>query len=368
MLGELVSRQGQNVEYRKATANGRFSIAEKIVGHSQSRIQVLPIHHVLLCPINLGGKAKLRLRRYGLVRVGRLKPIETQADINGQPLESPLVLPEDGVILFAIDIEVRGQVLGYLNWQKRPSGWGALWLVTFAIAAVVSTPLNFLISNGNSGVGLGDSIYTGLYGAHVPRILASLIGEASVDLPDKLITVVVALLIAQGLPRSRAAPASVDLNLGEAATFVVRSDRWVRRLLAAAVCLLFFWLIVPLLLLIGYVVEISRRVRAGDRQLPAWTHRWRKISDGFKLLAVILIWLIPSVLLSIPAAIVSTPPPQTPPAVDTTASDLAGIVAAVGSVWSLVVVLLLLLHFDFSPLTCLLPLHQSHRHGRRRAL
>jgi energy-coupling factor transport system substrate-specific component len=228
----------------------------------------------------------------------------------------------------------------YLNWQKRASGWVALWLVTFAIASVVSTPLNFLISNGNSGVGLGDSIYAGLYGAHLPRILAALIGEASIDLPDKLITVVVALLIAQGLPRSRAAPASVDLNLGDAVTFVVRSDRWVRRLLAAALCLLFSWLIVPLLLLIGYVVEIARRVRAGDRQLPAWTHRWRKISDGFKLLAVILIWLIPSVLLSIPAAIVSAPQPQPPPAVDTTASDLAGIVAAVGSVWGLVVVLL----------------------------
>jgi energy-coupling factor transport system substrate-specific component len=228
----------------------------------------------------------------------------------------------------------------YLNWQKRPSGWVALWLVTFAIASVVSTPLNFLISSGNSGVGLGDSIYAGLYGAHVPRILASLVGEASIDLPDKLITIVVALLIAQGLPRSRAAPASADLNLGEAATFVVRSDRWVRRLLTAALCLLFFWLIVPLLLLIGYVVEISRRVRAGDRQLPAWTHRWRKISDGFKLLAVILIWLIPSVLLSIPASIVSAPQPPPPAAIDTTASDLAGIVAAVGSVWGLVVVLL----------------------------
>jgi hypothetical protein len=213
-------------------------------------------------------------------------------------------------------------------------------LVTFAIASVVSTPLNFLISNGNSGVGLGDSIFAGLYGAHIPRILAALIGEASIDLPDKLITVVVALLIAQGLPRSRAAPVSADLNLGEAVTFVVRSDHWVRRLLAAALCLLFFWLVVPFLLLTGYVVEIARQVRAGDRQLPAWTHRWRKIRDGFKLLAVILIWLIPSALLSIPAAIVSAPPPQPPPAVDTTASDLAGIVAAVGSVWGLVVVLL----------------------------
>jgi energy-coupling factor transport system substrate-specific component len=208
----------------------------------------------------------------------------------------------------------------YLNWQRRASGWVSLWLVTFAISSLVSTPLNFLISDGNSGVGLGDSIYAGLYGAHVPRILAAFIGEAAVDLPDKLITVVVALLIAPGLPRPRGALGSADLNLGEAFTFVVRSDRWVRRLLAAALSLLFSWLIVPLLLLIGYVVEIARRVRAGDHALPPWDHRWQKITDGFKVLGAILIWNIPSLLTSI--------------------FDQVGVVAAAGSVWSLLVLLL----------------------------
>jgi energy-coupling factor transport system substrate-specific component len=208
----------------------------------------------------------------------------------------------------------------YLNWQKRASGWVSLWLVTFAISSLVSTPLNFLISDGKSGVGLGDSIYAGLYGAHVPRILAAFIGEAAVDLPDKLITVVVALLIAPGLPRPRGALGSADLNLGEALTFVVRSDRWVRRLLAAALSLLFSWLIVPLLLLIGYVVEIARRVRAGDHALPPWDHRWQKITDGFKVLGAILIWNIPSLLTSI--------------------FDQVGVVAAAGSVWSLLVLLL----------------------------
>jgi energy-coupling factor transport system substrate-specific component len=228
----------------------------------------------------------------------------------------------------------------YLNWQRRATGWVALWLLTFAIASLVSTPLNFLISNGNSGVGLGDSIFAALNGAHFPRILAALIGEAAVDLPDKLLTVVVALLIAQGLPQPRASPASADLDLGDAFMFVVRSERWVRRLLAAAFCLLFAWLVVPLLLLIGYVAEIARRVRVGDRQLPPWNHRWLKIKDGFKILVVILIWLIPSVLLSIPAAIVTGLQQQPTPAVDSNLSDLAGIVAAAGSVWILLVLVL----------------------------
>jgi energy-coupling factor transport system substrate-specific component len=248
----------------------------------------------------------------------------------------PIAAPY-GIVSFAVGFAAG--LARYLNWQRRPSGWIALWLVTFAIASFVSTPLNFLISNGNSGVGLGDSIYAALNSAHLPRILAAFIGEAAVDFPDKLITVVLALLIAQALPRERAPSASADLNLGEAVTFVVRSDRWVRRLLAGAACLLFSWLIVPLFLLIGYVAELSRQVRAGSRELPPWDHRWRKIKDGFKVLVAILVWLIPTIVLSIPAAIVSGNEPSTPTLAGFV-SDLAGIAAAIGSVWSLLVLLL----------------------------
>jgi energy-coupling factor transport system substrate-specific component len=240
----------------------------------------------------------------------------------------PIAAPY-GIVSFAV-----GFVAGlarYLNWQKRASGWAALWLITFAIAALVSTPLNFVVSGGKSGVPLGDSIYTALNGAHVPRIIAALIGEAAIDLPDKLLTVVAALLIAQGLPRLRAAPGSADLDLGEAVTFVVRSDRWVRKLLAGAACFLFFWLIVPFLLLLGYTVNVTRVVRAGARALPPWDHRWQLIKDGFKVLAVILIWNIPTVLLSIPAAVVGN---------QSTVSEVAGVVSAAGSVWGLVVLLL----------------------------
>jgi hypothetical protein len=200
-----------------------------------------------------------------------------------------------------------------------------------AIAALVSTPLNFLINGGKSGVALGDSVYATLSGAHVPRIIAAFIGEAAIDLPDKLITVVAALLIAQGLPRPRAAPTSADLDLGEAVTFVVRSDRWLRKLLVGAACVLFSWLIVPFLLLTGYSVRISRVVRSGSRELPPWDHPWRLIKDGFKFLAIILIWSIPAVLLSIPSAVVGD---------QSAVGEVAGIVSAAGSVWGVVVLVL----------------------------
>ena len=220
----------------------------------------------------------------------------------------------------------------YLNWQKRASGWVTLWLLTVAIASLVSTPLNFLVSSGKSGVAFGDSVFAALNGAHVPRIIAAFVGEAAVDLPDKLITVVAALLIAQGLPKPRAAPAAADLDLGEALTFVVRSKHWVRKLLAGAACILFFWLIVPFLLLTGYSVRITRVVRAGSHELPPWDHRWQLIKEGFKFFVIVLIWIIPSVLLSIPSAVVSDQ--------SSAVGELAGAVSAAGSVWGLVVTLL----------------------------
>jgi energy-coupling factor transport system substrate-specific component len=247
----------------------------------------------------------------------------------------PIAAPY-GLVSFAVGFAAG--LARYLNWPKRASGWVSLWLVTFAIASLVSTPLNFLVGSGRSGVAVGDSIYATLSGAHLPRIIASFVGEAAIDLPDKLLTVVAALLIAQGLPQRRAAPVTADLDLGEAFTFVIRSDRWLRKVLAGAACLLFFWLIVPFLLLVGYIVEVARQVHSGAHQLPPWDHRWRKISDGFKMLVALLIWAIPSVLLSIPAAVV-TPPAQASSALAASFNEVPDILAALGSVWGLMVLL-----------------------------
>ena len=227
----------------------------------------------------------------------------------------------------------------YLGWHKRLSGWVTLWLVCFTVASVVSTPLNFLMSGGNSGVGVGDSIYTGLSGAHIPRFIAAFIGEAAIDLPDKLITVVAALLIAQGLPQPAVSTAE-DLDLGEAFTFVVRSRRWMRKLLAGALCLLFSWLILPFFLLLGYQMEIARSVRSRSRELPAWDHRWWKIKDGFKFAIALLVWYSPAILLAIPGAVVAgsneAAAQPTPGAIMAT----AGILNAVSSVWGLAVLVL----------------------------
>ena len=250
----------------------------------------------------------------------------------------PIAAPY-GVVSFAVGFAAG--LARYLNWQKRGTGWLALWLVTVAIASLVSTPLNFLMNGGKSSVAFGDSIYAALSSAHLPRIIAAFVGEAAIDLPDKLLTVVAALLIAQGLQQRPTTAAPADLDLGEAFTFVIRSDRWVRKLLAGAACLLFIWLIVPFLLLVGYIVEIARRVRSGAHELPPWDHPWRNIKDGFKVLAALLIWTLPAALLGIPAAIVDAAVNEgSRQALGGSISAVAAIVAALGSVWGLMVVLL----------------------------
>src|SRR5437870_5343862 len=71
-----------------------------------------------------------------------------------------------GIVSFAVGFAAG--LSRYLNWHKRASGWIALWLACAAIAAVVSTPINFLQSGGKSSVGFRDAIYSTLNRAHLP--------------------------------------------------------------------------------------------------------------------------------------------------------------------------------------------------------
>jgi energy-coupling factor transport system substrate-specific component len=248
----------------------------------------------------------------------------------------PIAAPY-GIVSFAVGFAAG--LSRYLNWHKRASGWVALWLVCFTIASVVSTPLNFVVNSGNSGVGVGDSIYTGLAGLHLPRFLAAFIGEAAIDLPDKLVTVVAALLIAQGLPEPGASTPA-DLDLGEAFTFVIRSRRWVRKLMACAICLLFSWLVIPFLLMVGYLIDIARAVRSGATELPPWDHRWSKIKDGFRFTIALLIWYAPVIVLAIPSEVVGATNEGAGHAPGGPIAEAAAILGALSGVWGLVVLVL----------------------------
>jgi energy-coupling factor transport system substrate-specific component len=179
------------------------------------------------------------------------------------------------------------------GWLSTPSGWIVLWAMCFLISALVSTPLNLLVSDGHSGVPFGDAIVDRLTG-RVPLPIASLAGEAAVDLPDKLVAVVVAVLIYRGLPAASAPGRTLEIDLRRALTFVFGSPRWLRRILAASLCIAFVWLAVPYFLIAGYLVETSRR-----HELPPWERLRTKLKDGALVSVALLAWNIPSLGLTV---------------------------------------------------------------------
>jgi energy-coupling factor transport system substrate-specific component len=116
-------------------------------------------------------------------------------------------------------------IAGYLGWPRRRVGWLALAMLCFAIASIGSTPLNLAMYHGQSGVWLGDAIDRALVAAHLPPIVAAYVGEAAVDLPDKLLTVLVVFLIYRALPWQRS-PRTTEA-IAQARTSVGTPASWV---------------------------------------------------------------------------------------------------------------------------------------------
>jgi energy-coupling factor transport system substrate-specific component len=188
---------------------------------------------------------------------------------------------------------------GYLSWQKQWSGWVSLWLTCFLVASVVSTPINILTNGGRSGVPPGDAITSFLTTAHLPGVVAAYLGEAAIDLPDKFLTVLTVLLIYQALPLREANAGGVELDLGEAFTYALRSRGRFRKFLIAALCVMFFWaLLLPYFLLIGYSVALAQNIRAGRSELPPWDQLRQKLKDGFLITVLTLTWQVPGIVLS----------------------------------------------------------------------
>jgi energy-coupling factor transport system substrate-specific component len=227
----------------------------------------------------------------------------------------------------------------YLRWQSRPSRWILLWVVCVTVSSLLSTPINFVANGGQSGVPFGDAIYAAL-SVRLPRALAAFLGEVAVDFPDKLISLAIALGIAQAFLRRPADTTArvIDLDLKQPFAFVFQSPRWLRRTLMGVLCFSFGWLIVPALLFLGYLVELSRGVRDGDNQLPSWDHRWRKIKDGFNVASLFLIWSLPGIIVSAIGSILSGASLE--PGVGPVPGTLGNLISAMGNAWEFVVLVI----------------------------
>ena len=103
--------------------------------------------------------------------------------------------------IISLAIGFAAGIAGYYGWHKSWPGRVALYILIVLVASIGSTPINLHLYGGQSGTPFGDTVvYTGAIKAGLPQWLAAYLDEASGDIPDKLITVVVAILIFFGLP------------------------------------------------------------------------------------------------------------------------------------------------------------------------
>ena len=73
-------------------------------------------------------------------------------------------------------------------------------LVAGAVAIIISTPLNIIFWGGQTGNVWGDAVFAAAQAASLPLWLSSLFDEIIVDVPDKIITLILVFVILKALP------------------------------------------------------------------------------------------------------------------------------------------------------------------------
>ncbi len=114
-------------------------------------------------------------------------------------------------------------------------------------------------------------------------------------------------------PRS-GSPRADRIDARRSLTFVFDDERWVKKILIGALFALGPVLVVGIFFLVGYLVEIVRRVAAdSDDPLPEWAGNYRTyFTQGFPAACGVLIWLIPFQLVWIGAALLMGSPQSIP--------------------------------------------------------
>ncbi|MDD6039339.1 MAG: ECF transporter S component [bacterium] len=86
-------------------------------------------------------------------------------------------------------------------------------VVAGLVAVVVSTPLNVIFWGGTTGNVWGDALFAVTQASNLPVFLGSLLDEIVVDVPDKVVTLIVVFLIMKGLPKKLTSLYEADDNI-----------------------------------------------------------------------------------------------------------------------------------------------------------
>lgn len=102
--------------------------------------------------------------------------------------------------LTSLGIGIAVGIMARLGYMKS---FGKALLTSVAaglVAVVISTPLNVIFWGGTTGNVWGDALFAATQAANMPVFLGSFLDEVVVDVPDKIITLVIVFFILKGLP------------------------------------------------------------------------------------------------------------------------------------------------------------------------
>ena len=103
--------------------------------------------------------------------------------------------------LTSLGIGIAAGIMARLGFMKTLPRALITACVAGLVAVVISTPLNVISWGGTTGNFWGDAVFAATQAAHMPVLLGSFLDEVVVDVPDKLITLIVVFFILKGLPK-----------------------------------------------------------------------------------------------------------------------------------------------------------------------
>jgi energy-coupling factor transport system substrate-specific component len=112
--------------------------------------------------------------------------------------------------LTSLGIGVAVGIMARLGMMAKLSGSLLTACVAGLTAVVISTPLNIIFWGGGTGNIWGDAVFAWSQAVNLPVALGSFLDEVIVDVPDKLITLLIVYAIIKGLPKKLTSLYEVD--------------------------------------------------------------------------------------------------------------------------------------------------------------
>lgn len=89
------------------------------------------------------------------------------------------------------------------------------------------------------------------------------------------------------------------MDVGKSLTYITEDQNWVMKFVIALAMSFFAFLIIPGIILNGYIIAIARNVMNGaERPLPEWDDWGGFLRDGFNLFVALLVYTLPFWLLA----------------------------------------------------------------------